>query len=147
MTAHGDPDHAAGVLYYGRVRETQLAWQDGAYQTWLMLAALNVATGYGLGTYTFRAFWWITFLTAVGVVLLAWSPGAGGKSLVWRTGAALTRLLPGIELNKEFTDFFDDPDRRRMKGWQVAVFSAFVVIGWVLGLFLVAAMTGLTQHS
>jgi hypothetical protein len=147
MTAHGDPDNAAGVLYYGRVRETRLAWADGAYQTWLMLAALNVATGYGLGTYTFRAFWWITFLTAVGVVLLTWSPGAGGKSLVWRTGAALTRLLPGIELNKEFTDFFDDPERRRLKGWQVAVFSAFVVIGWVLGLFLVAAMTGLTQHS
>ncbi len=56
-------------------------------------------------------------------------------------------MLPGIEINKEFTDFFDDPERRRLRDWQVAVFSAFVVIGWVLGLFLVAAMTGLTQHS
>jgi len=47
----------------------------------------------------------------------------------------------------EFSDFFDDPQRQRLKDWQVFVFSAFVIIGWVLGLFLVAAMTGLTQHS
>jgi hypothetical protein len=147
MTAHGDQDSAADVLYFGRVRETQIAWESGHYLRWMLLSALNLVTGYGIGTYTFRALYWIIGLTALGVVLLTWSPGGGGRTLLWRTGASLTRVLPGIEINKEFTDFFDDPERQRLHDWQVAVFSAFVVIGWVLGLFLVAAMTGLTQHS
>lgn len=147
MAAHGDQDNAAKVLYYGRVRETQMAWEAGNYPRWMLLAALNVVTGYGIGTYTFRALSWIIALTVVGVVLLKRSPGARQKPLLWRAGASLTRVLPGVEINREFTDFFDDPKRQRLKDWQVVVFSAFVVIGWVLGLFLVAAMTGLTQHS
>jgi hypothetical protein len=147
MTAHGDQDSAADVLYYGRVRETRMAWESGHYPRWMLLGALNVVTGYGIGTYTFRALVWIIVLTIIGVVLLTWSPGGGQRTWLWRTGASLARVLPGIEINKEFTDFFNDPKRRRLKDWHVVVFSAFVVIGWVLGLFLVAAMSGLTQHS
>jgi hypothetical protein len=30
----------------------------------------------------------------------------------------LARLLPGIEGNKEFTEFFNDPKRERSSGWQ-----------------------------
>ena len=147
MTAHGDQDNAAAVLYFGRVRETQLAWETGHYSRWMLLAALNIVTGYGIGGYTFRVLGWIVVFVAIGVLLLKWSPGGGQKSLLWRTGASLARVLPGIEINKEFSDFFDDPERRRLTNFQVAAFSAIVIIGWVLGLFLVAAMTGLTQHS
>jgi cytoskeletal protein CcmA (bactofilin family) len=147
MAAHGDQDNSAAVLYFGRVRETQMAWDGGHYPRWALLTALKYVDGYGIGTYTFRALIWLAILTAAGVLLLKWSPGGGEKTWLWRTGASLTRLLPGIEINKEFTDFFNDPRRRRLHSLHVAVFSAFVVIGWVLGLFLVAAMTGLTQHS
>ena len=147
MTAHGDQENAATILYFGRVRETQLAWQEGHYARWMLLAALNVVTGYGIGSYTFRVLGWIVALMVLGIVLLKRSPGGGQKPLLWRTGASLTRVLPGVEINKEFSDFFNDPERHRLKDWQVFVFSAFVIIGWVLGLFLVAAMTGLTQHS
>ena len=147
LTAHGDQDSAAVILYYGRVRETQMAWEGGHYLRWSLLALLNVITGYGIGTYTFRALWWIILLTVIGAFLLKRSPGGAQKTLLWRAGASLTRVLPGIEINSEFTEFFNDPDRQRLHNWQVAIFSAFVIIGWVLGLFLVAAMTGLTQHS
>jgi hypothetical protein len=147
MATHGDQEKAAAIQYYGRVRETQLAWQAGHYGRWMLLAALNVVTGYGIGSYTFRVLGWIVALMVLGIVLLKWSPGGGQKPLLWRTGASLGRVLPGVEINKEFSDFFDDPQRQRLKDWQVFVFSAFVIIGWVLGLFLVAAMTGLTQHS
>ena len=124
-----------------------MAWEAGNHVRWMLLAALNVVTGYGIGTYTFRSLLWIIALTAIGVVLLKCSPGGQKKPLLWQTGASLARVLPGVEINREFTDFFDDPKRERLKDWQVIVFSAFVVIGWMLGLFLVAAMTGLTQHS
>ncbi len=147
MTAHGDQESAAVVLYYGRSRETRMAWESGHYLRWMLLAALNVVTGYGIGTYSFRAFWWIISLTVVGAVLLTLSPGGRQRTWLWRAGASLARVLPGIEINKEFTDFFDDPQRKRLTDLQVVIFSAFVVIGWVLGLFVVAALTGLTQHS
>jgi hypothetical protein len=147
MTAHGDQDNAAHILYYGRVRETQMAWDAGNYFRWMLLALLNILAGYGIGSYTFRVLWWIVGLTAIGVVLLKRSPGAVQKTLLWRAGASLNRVLPGIEINREFVTFFDDPERQRLRDWQVVLFSAFVVVGWVLGLFLVAAMSGLTQHS
>jgi hypothetical protein len=53
--------------------------------------------------------------------------------------------LPVIEINKEFTDFFDDPKRSRLTSWQSFVFSGIGMVGWVLGAILVAAVSGLTQ--
>ena len=50
-----------------------------------------------------------------------------------------------IEINKEFTDFFNDPNRTRLTGWQSFVFSVVSLIGWVLGAILIAAVSGLTQ--
>jgi hypothetical protein len=56
-------------------------------------------------------------------------------------------LLPIVELNPEFKDFFNDPERQRLRGWQLAVFAVIGVLGWVLSLYLVAALTGLTQSG
>jgi hypothetical protein len=61
-------------------------------------------------------------------------------------GASLSRLLPVIEINKEFSDFFNDPKRERLTGFQSAVFSIVGIIGFVLGAVLVAAVSGLTQN-
>jgi hypothetical protein len=58
---------------------------------------------------------------------------------------SLTRLLPVIEVNKEFTDFFNDPYRQRLTGWQSFIFSLIGLVGWVLGAILIAAVSGLTQ--
>jgi hypothetical protein len=54
--------------------------------------------------------------------------------------------LPVIEINKEFTDFFNDPKRERLTGWQSGIFSVIAIIGFVLGAVLVAAVSGLTQN-
>jgi len=61
--------------------------------------------------------------------------------------ASLARLLPVIETNKEFTEFFTDPERERLTGWQSFIFSAMGIVGWVLGAILIAAVSGLTQGS
>jgi hypothetical protein len=52
-----------------------------------------------------------------------------------------------IEIKKEFTEFFNDPERNRLTGWQSFFFSTLGIIGWVLGLILIAAVSGLTQSS
>jgi hypothetical protein len=59
----------------------------------------------------------------------------------------LARLLPGIEGNKEFTEFFSDPKRERLSGRQSFIFSAMGIVGFVLGAILIAAVSGLTQGS
>jgi hypothetical protein len=59
--------------------------------------------------------------------------------------ACLARLLPVVELNKEFTDFFDDPKQERLTFWPSMVFSVIAMVGWILGAITVAAFAGLTQ--
>jgi hypothetical protein len=71
----------------------------------------------------------------------------GQHGFVWCFGASLARLLPVIEINKEFTDFFDDPERKRLTGWQSFVFSAMGIVGWLLAAILAVAVSGLTQSS
>ena len=50
-------------------------------------------------------------------------------------------------MSREFTDFFNDPDRTQLTNTQMFVFSAVRVVGWVLGFILIAAVTGLTQKA
>ena len=74
------------------------------------------------------------------------------RSFWWRLGASVHRLLPIIKLSKEFDDFFDNPSTnadwpRNLKRWQVAYFAVHAIVGWVLGLILLAAMSGLTQKA
>mgnify|MGYP004258037279 CR=1 FL=1 len=45
-------------------------------------------------------------------------------------------------LNKEFGDFFDDPDRERLVGWQLGYFAAHALIGYVLASFVVLDCPG-----
>jgi hypothetical protein len=52
-----------------------------------------------------------------------------------------------IEINKEFTEFFNDPNRERLTGWQTFIFSVIGIVGFVLGAILLAAVSGLTQGS
>jgi len=60
----------------------------------------------------------------------------------WPARAAARFLV-----NKEFTAFFDDPDRKRLTAWQSFIFSTISIVGWVLGLILLAAVSGVTQSS
>jgi O-antigen/teichoic acid export membrane protein len=48
-----------------------------------------------------------------------------------------------IEINKEFTEFFNDPERQRLTGWQGFIFSTMGIVGWVL-VAILALVSGLT---
>jgi hypothetical protein len=51
-----------------------------------------------------------------------------------------------IQINKEFTEFFYDPERQRLKGWHIFVFSSLGILGLVLGGALIAAFAQLNQN-
>jgi uncharacterized protein YjbI with pentapeptide repeats len=147
----GDRDAADDIRYLGREREREEACKE----TWLrssclLQTALGYVAGYGIGAHTFIVLYWVVGLGLIGAALLWWTvPAARTKQRgkLWCFGASLARLLPVIEINKEFTEFFDDPERERLTGWQTFIFSAMGMVGFVLGAILIAAVSGLTQSS
>jgi hypothetical protein len=107
LTNAGDRDAANEIRYLGRVREreTQKGW------SYIWSGLLQYVAGFGIGSYTFRVLYWVIDISLAGAVLL-WTtvPIAKQNGPIWCFGASLSRLLPVIEINKEFTDFFNDPN-------------------------------------
>ncbi len=142
LTSAGDRDAANEIRYLGRVRERET--ETGL--AYILSGAVQYVAGFGIGTYTFRVLYWVLGFSLAGAALLWMTvPAAKQHGPIWCFGASLARLLPVIEINKEFTDFFSDPKRERLTGWQSFIFSAMGMIGFVLGAILIAAVSGLTQ--
>ena len=147
-TNAGDRDAADEIRYLGRERERQELWERKIWGAWLTQTALCYVAGYGIGSNTFCVLYWVLGLSLLFAALLWWlSPEARKKprGAFWCFGASLSRLLPVIEINKEFTDFFNDPERKNLKFWPSMLFSALGIIGWILGGVLLVAVSGLTQ--
>ena len=145
----GDRDAANDIRYLGREREREAACKE----TWLrgsclLQTALGSVAGYGIGSHTFVVLRWVVVFWLAGAALLWWTvPAARHKGAIWCFCASLAQLLPVISINKELTDFFNDPERTRLKGWQVFLFSALGVVGLALGAILLLAVSGLTHSS
>jgi hypothetical protein len=119
LTSAGDRDAAYEIRYLGRERERHEDRQQGKWGRWFFQTALRDVAGYGIGSYLFRVLWWVIGISLAGAALL-WMkvPAAKQHGPIWCFGASLARLLPAIEINKEFTAFFDDPERNRLTCWQ-----------------------------
>jgi hypothetical protein len=146
FTSAGERDAANDARYLGRVRERE----NEGWLAFVWSGFLQWVAGFGIGTYTFRVLYWVIIIAFLGAIYLKTSVKGvreGNHGFVWCFGASVARLLPAIEINKEFTEFFNDPERKRFTPWQSFVFSTMGVVGWVLGAILIAAVAGLTQTS
>ena len=144
LKASGDRDAADEIRYYGHARERET--ESGLAYIWS--GAIQYVAGFGIGGYTFRVLYWVIGISLAGATLLWMTvPVAKQHGSIWCFGASLARLLPVIEINSEFTAFFDDPKRERLTGWQSLIFSVIGMVGFVLGAILIAAVSGLTQSS
>jgi hypothetical protein len=141
----GNRDEGQALQFAAREGERRQALADRNWGRWIGLSVLRWLCGYGIGVYTFIVVPWVICSVAVGVIALRFSRVACAKGILWCTGASMERLLPIAELNKEFSEFFYDPQRERLRPWQLAFFGFYGLWGWVLGLVLIAAMSGLTQ--
>jgi hypothetical protein len=142
LTATGDREAADEIRYLGRVQQRKTE----SWLTWIVSGFLQYAAGFGIGGRTFRVLYWVLAISAAGALYL-WKcvPAARKRGMVWCFGASVSQLLPIVELNKEFTDFFNDPERTRLTNFQIFIFAGVAVFGWLLGAILVAAVSGLTQ--
>jgi len=144
----GDADAADDIRYLGREREREIACVKKYSGSCVLQSALGIIAGYGIGTYTFRVVYWVLLFWLIGLAFLWWTvPSARKRGVVWCCCASLAQLLPVVPVNKELTDFFVDPERARLKGWQVFLFSALGVIGLALGSILIVAVSGLTHSA
>ena len=148
FTNAGDRDAADDIRYLRREREREIACDEGRLGSCILQTVLGSVAGYGLGSHTFKVIPWVLAFWLGGVALLWWTvPAAKNRGAIWCSCASLAQLLPVIPINKELTDFFNDPERKYLKGWQVFVFSALGVVGLALGAILLIAVSGLTQNS
>jgi hypothetical protein len=136
----------ARIRFRGREAE-RASKKTHEWGTRLFYAALCGVAGYGISLwlYSFRAGWWVLVFSLVFAALLWWlSPAARcePRGAVWCFGASLSRLLPVIDINKEFADFFNDPNRDRLKFWPSMLFNALGVFGWLLAAVLIVAVSG-----
>lgn len=149
FTALGNRDAANDIRYLEKSREKE---NSHSLNTWLVAAALKVFAGFGIGNYTFRALWWALGISVLGALYLRLRcrpvrvSGKAPRNLIWYFGASLSRLLPIVEINKEFTDCFDDFKNKNLYPDQVVVFDIVAVLGFVLGGVVAAALTGLLQN-
>src|ERR1700730_15098496 len=110
LTSAGDRDAANEIRYLGRVREREIETGLG----YILSGAGQYVAGFGIGTATLRVFYWVFGFSLAGAALLWMTvPAAKQHGPIWCFGASLARLLPVIEINKEFSAFFDDPKRER----------------------------------
>jgi uncharacterized protein YjbI with pentapeptide repeats len=140
-------DHsAANEIHF---REQSRADEKATGWAFVWSRALCWVAGYGIGSYMFRALGWALGLSLLGAVALRfWAKqGITAKRyrFFWCCGASVNRLLPVVTLKKEFADFFDDSDKNKFGPWQGFVFMMLGVLGWVLGLIVLAAMATITH--
>jgi hypothetical protein len=150
LTSAGDRDAANEIRYLGRERGETVCKESWLRGSCLLQTVLRNVAGYGIGSHTFIVLYWVVGLWLIGAAFLWWTvPAARTKhrGKLWCGGASLARLLPVIEINKEFTEFFNDPERDRLNWWQSILFAALGIVGFVLGAILIAAASGLTQSS
>jgi hypothetical protein len=147
LLAAGDRGKAETIQFAGREAERH---RESNWLTWAWLTVLAFIAGYGIVLYTFFVLGWVLLITAIGAALLRLSPQARAHGFWWRFGASLHRVLPVIELSKDFTSFFDGlPQERIFPRWRKRLlevyFAGHAIAGYVLGFILVAALGGITQ--
>jgi hypothetical protein len=157
----GEPQKANDILYASRERQRRNAWSkvlnNGIqWQRAIGLSILKNTIGYGLGNRYFRVLWWVGGLTFMGTfVLITFGTHSLTNSLTQFLSiffASLDQLLPVVTLDKAHdvlifgnlsAKLTIDPQPFGVRFY----FYIHKLLGWVLGSFLVAGLSGLTQKN
>ncbi len=155
MQEMGHPDIADDVLYAGRERERQEMKRNHDDLMALGLWFLKITIGYGHGAARyFRTLYWVAGLTALGVAVLMLTGDymkLDGSTCWWEAtdrqqfmdlllsaAYSLNKLLPVIELPAHHAKI-------ELETISALYFQFHKLMGYVLALFLLAGITGLTK--
>ena len=140
LTAMGHSEKANAILHASKNRERKIAFASKHRGKWLGLSFLQATIGYGYGARYFRSLLWVLGLIISGVIVL-YSLPAGQVPFICsfgnRLGFSLDMLLPIVELDERYKLTFD--------GWQLYYFYFHKLMGFLLGSFVVAGLSGITK--
>ena len=142
----GYRDLADEIHYDEQVHATEKSGVLGLAGSTLM----RWGAGYGIGSYMFRALYWAIGLSLLGALILRFRvKGVADRNLgfLWCFGASVNKLLPEVNLKKEFADFFDDPAHNKFTPRQDLFFVALAALGWMLSLIVLAAFATITHGA
>lgn len=145
----GFPSKANDVLYAGRERARVIALENArenpsGWWRWIGMSLLNWSFGYGLGWRYFWALGWVFVFMAVGIAILWFNLPELDRDFLTLLGASLDRLLPFVELDKSYMEFFEQIS---LPVWAWGYFYFHKLVGYILASFLIAGLAGLTQKS
>jgi hypothetical protein len=132
VQSQGDSSMATKIRYSGRERERN----EATGRAWAWLTALKWVIGYG--HYPYFATFWVIGLVAAGALILRVSGEGPRNGMPYGVAYSFDMLLPIIQLRKKHSDI-------DLQGWPRYYFYGQRVMGWVLGSFLVASLSGLTK--
>ena len=132
VQSQGDSTLATKIRYSGRERQRSEA-RDG---TWVWLTALKWVIGYGY--YPHYAMRWVIGLVLAGAGVLRVSGEGRRNGMPYGLAYSFDMLLPIIQLRKRHSDI-------DLQGWPRYYFYGQKIMGWVLGSFLIAGLSGLTK--
>ncbi|MBI4797780.1 MAG: hypothetical protein HY794_03385 [Desulfarculus sp.] len=136
----GQAGKANRVLFAGKVRERQEAWKHNKWR-WAGLWVLQAFIGHGLGAYMFLSLIWVLGLALAGTyVIHQWPPAQPGLGWPASLAYSLDMLLPFVKVAKAHESIVPT-------GWAAFYFYFHKLMGWLLGFFVVAGLTGLTKKS
>lgn len=147
---------ASDILYAERERQLRKAWSaENGDRDWgraFTLSLMKITIGYGLGNRYFWSLRWVGGLTVFGTLVVLLFGSHCLASFPEIAFASLDQLLPIVTLDKAHDIFiFGDPTgKSAMLGQPDGVkfyFYFHKLLGWVLGSFLIAGLSGLTQKN
>ena len=102
------------------------------------LELLKWTIGHGYGYRYFRSLGWVLLFTGIGALVYGTTSQAQPQSIGEIIWLSFDRLLPIIELDKQH---YNIP----LTGWQCYYFYSHTLIGFVLGSFILAGLSGITK--
>jgi hypothetical protein len=153
LRASGEPGKANDILYAARERQRRDYRDAGKWGKWLGMSVLKWAIGYGFGRRYFRALGWVALFTAIGTLLLHSCGEQPEKDWLALAFASFDQLLPAVTLDRAHEKLFSIATGTAETGsfvqpaGLIMYFYVHKLIGWLLGIFLLAGLAGLTQRS
>ncbi|MCK4604070.1 MAG: hypothetical protein KAU41_05145 [Deltaproteobacteria bacterium] len=132
----GYEDKATEILFEGKKRQQKETKTLSLNWWWLVLQRIFI--GYGYHNYCVF-FFWVPFFWFLGMVMLCVSKqNLAHQMKYFGMAYSIDMLLPIIELHKPNYDIV-------LEGWVRVYFYIHKIFGYVLALFLIAGLSGLTK--
>jgi uncharacterized protein YjbI with pentapeptide repeats len=138
----GHPSKANTILFEGKQRERSKAIKRGHRARWLGLTLLRWTIGYGCGSRYFLSLIPVVLFTMIGALVVSTTCTGKDWNVIKMLGFSFDQLLPLVKLDESHAKILSENIK---SGWQYYYFYLHKLVGYVLGSFVLAGLSGITK--